>query len=278
LVPGSEKAYIATQGPTASTLSDFWRMVWESNVSVILMLTKEIETGKKKCEHYWPDPDVPLEFDGLKVQCEGTPLETDELAEREFRMSMDGKDRVVRQLQYLAWPDHGIPEDTSAFLQLVKDADTWNKTKGPMIVHCSAGIGRTGTFCTVHANLSKISYLKEEKPGVEPKVNIVDTILHFRKQRPGIVQTVEQYEFCYIAINVGARAIMKGGKASDSESRSSRSSSSSSASSSRSRSGSGSSSASSKQSGSESEESSPESEKKKKEEKKVEKPSEKKKK
>jgi len=238
LIPGTEKCYIAAQGPTGSTLADFWRMVWEMNVSVILMLTKEVESMKKKCEHYSPDPGVPLDFDGMKVEPDGTPMETEELAERDFKITFEGKERKVRQLQYLAWPDHGVPESTGAFLQLCKDADSWNKTHGPLVVHCSAGIGRTGTFCVVHSTLEKIRAEVAKDPQKEPTVNIIETILHLRKQRSSMVQTVEQYEFCYLAINEGVRVILKKNKNDSSSGSESRSASGSSSSSSGSESGS----------------------------------------
>jgi len=118
-----------------------------------------------------------------------------------MRNNKNGQERTVWHLQYIEWPDHGVPATAKVFLELVEmiDMPHHNPTGGPVVVHCSAGIGRTGTFCTVHATLEK--YKLDVAGGVrKPKVNIVNTILHFRKQRPGMVQTKDQLIFCYNSV------------------------------------------------------------------------------
>jgi len=117
--------------------------------------------------------------------------------------------REITQFQYTAWPDHGVPVSTAAFLELSNDADKANKSHGPILVHCSAGIGRTGTFCTIHSTLKRIEKELKDDPEKIPTVNIPETVLTLRKQRHNMVQTVEQYEFCYLAINDGLKDLLK---------------------------------------------------------------------
>jgi len=98
------------------------------------------------------------------------------------------------------WPDHGLPESTEAFREVLTNVDKVRKNSTPIVVHCSAGIGRTGTFCTVHSILQQLDKQKREHPEEPPKVNILETVLKLRSQRIGMVQTKEQYVFCYKAL------------------------------------------------------------------------------
>jgi len=201
--PKSERAYIATQGPMTSTFGDFWRMVWEQEVAIVVMLTKEVENGRLKCDKYWPEVDEPLVLGNLEVTISDTE-ETlkSELIERKITIhdKKTGKSRPVLQLQYIAWPDHGLPVSTTAFLSLIDEAYKFNNTHGPIVVHCSAGIGRSGTFCTVDAIVEKIKLDLKNNPDDEPKVSVVKAVLEARARRPGMVQTKEQYMFVYLAI------------------------------------------------------------------------------
>lgn len=200
LIPGSEKAYIATQGPLQSTFGDFWRMIWETDAVIIVMLTKEVENGKLKCDRYWPDFDCPMSVYPFKVTLISQD-ETNELTTRKLILENLESDetRDVTQFQYTAWPDHGLPVSTTAFLELAHRADTANTTHGPIVVHCSAGIGRSGTFCTVHSIIEKLR-LDIQNHEQEPEFNIVKTVLYMREMRPGMVQTKEQYMFCYLTL------------------------------------------------------------------------------
>eukprot|EP01116_Phalansterium_solitarium_P016390 TRINITY_DN380_c0_g1_i2.p1 TRINITY_DN380_c0_g1~~TRINITY_DN380_c0_g1_i2.p1 ORF type:complete len:564 (+),score=67.38 TRINITY_DN380_c0_g1_i2:130-1821(+) len=209
LIPDSQTAYIATQGPLNSTLGDFWRMVWEFNVSVIVMLTKEVENGRLKCDRYWPQL-APLAAAQFYISLASDTIVTDELTTRHLivRNLETGEERTATQYQYMAWPDHGLPTGTTAFLDLSRQVDDSNFSKGPIIVHCSAGIGRSGTFCTVHSVIEKLKRDLAEHPTAEPVFNIVDTVLHLREQRPGMVQTREQYIFCYCCIFEAYKQIM----------------------------------------------------------------------
>jgi len=211
LIPGSEKAYIATQGPLTYTFPDFWRMIWELNVAVIVMLTKEVENGRLKCDRYWPESDVPLFAGIFKVtQSDTEESSKDELIERKLTIQniQTGESRPLIQLQYIAWPDHGLPVSTTAFLALIDEAYKFNNTGGPIVVHCSAGIGRSGTFCTVHSTIEKLKLDLKQNPDKDPTLNIVKTVLTARAQRPGMVQTKEQYMFVYLAILEKAREIL----------------------------------------------------------------------
>jgi len=211
-IPGSEKAYIATQGPLRETFQDFWRMVWEQNSTVVVMLTKEVEDGRHKCDRYWPEEDESIITDLFKVTVsDQEETQKSELIERKLVLHnlTTNESRPILHLQYIAWPDHGLPTSTTAFLSLLEDADKFDYTKSPIIVHCSAGIGRSGTFCTVHATIEKLLYDLKEKPDVEPTLSTAKAVLHARAQRPGMVQTAEQYTFVYRAILEKAEAILK---------------------------------------------------------------------
>jgi len=209
-IPGSEKAYIASQGPVQTILLDFWRMVWESNSCIVLMLTKEVESMRLKCDCYWPELETPLELETMKITLQ-EKTDNDELSIRKLLLenSETNESRVITQFQYTAWPDHGVPVSTAAFLELAADADKANATKGPILVHCSAGIGRTGTFCTIHSTLERIKKELQENPKGDITINIPEVVLAIRKQRQNMVQTVEQYEFCYLAINDGVKELLK---------------------------------------------------------------------
>mmetsp|Transcript_30370 Transcript_30370/g.42639 ORF Transcript_30370/g.42639 Transcript_30370/m.42639 type:complete len:418 (+) Transcript_30370:155-1408(+) len=205
LIPGSERGYVATQGPLnnqlQNTLPSFWRMVWEIGASVIVMLTKEIENGKSKCDRYWPEDDCPLTVGHLKITLVNSKQGTD-LIERtlEILNLNDDATRTVYQFQYIAWPDHGLPTGTHAFLDLAHKVDTVNPNDDPIVVHCSAGIGRSGTFCAVHMIVEKLRLELKLHPETKPTFNLVKTVIKMREQRPGMVQTKDQYMFCYLTI------------------------------------------------------------------------------
>lgn len=199
-IPGSERAYICTQGPTKNTIDDFWKMVWEQTSNVIVMLTKEVENTKPKCSRYWPEEREAEIFGQLRVTLLHVDL-TGEIVIRTMLIEdMQGASRIITQFQYTSWPDHGLPVSTTAFLDLVRMVEKHKKT-GPVIVHCSAGIGRSGTFCTVHSTITKYRYDLSTRPDVPPAFDILHTVIYMRQQRPGMVQTKEQYMFCYLSID-----------------------------------------------------------------------------
>jgi protein tyrosine phosphatase len=200
-IPGTEKAYICTQGPTKNTIQDFWRMIWEQNSTIIVMLTKEVENTKPKCSRYWPEEGQSEQHGRFRISLENTET-VGEVVIRTMLIedTRDGPNRTVTQYQYTSWPDHGLPVSTTAFLELVRMVDKQKKT-GPIVVHCSAGIGRSGTFCTVHSTIEKFKHDLALKPDASPAFDILHTVIYMRQQRPGMVQTKEQYMFCYLSID-----------------------------------------------------------------------------
>lgn len=162
-------------------------MIWEHSCSVIVMLTKEIENGKLKCDRYWPeDVKYNLETDMFTVSLLETSVR-EELTIRRFELlnkKTQEKHKPI-QIQYTGWPDHGLPVSTVAFLEIIDLANKENTNKSPLVVHCSAGIGRSGTFCAVHSNMKKLSNDMNKGNKDKSTLNIVHTILKMREQRPG---------------------------------------------------------------------------------------------
>ncbi|KAJ1733644.1 glutamate N-acetyltransferase [Coemansia biformis] len=156
--------YIATQGPLPETVGDFWRMVWEERVHVVVMLTKEYENGRPKCHRYWPAQigDAAI-YGDLRVEWQAEAQHPDDasVVARRFRLtrpSVSNATAYITHLQYLGWPDHGAPENSLGVLRLVhlaRQAQAAGEAGGgvaarvPMVVHCSAGCGRTGAFCVI---------------------------------------------------------------------------------------------------------------------------------
>lgn len=183
-----EKAYIAAQGPIQPTIDDIWRMIWQEDSKTVIMLTNPTETGKKKCEQYWPDEGKQV-YAGLTVEsleCQTLP----DFSIRTFRISKDDKTTVVKQFHYTTWPDHGVPRFGNSLLlfrQKIRLHD--NLDHGPPIIHCSAGVGRTGTYIAIDVNL--------EQAKNEGIVDVHNFVQLMRTQRVNMVQTLEQYLFVY---------------------------------------------------------------------------------
>ncbi|KAJ4920814.1 hypothetical protein JOQ06_021451 [Pogonophryne albipinna] len=188
-----QNAYIATQGPLPETLSDFWRMVWEQRTCTIIMMTRLEEKSRVKCDQYWPSRGTET-YGMIQV----TMLDTVELATysvRTFTLYKNGSSekREVRQFQFMAWPDHGVPEyptPTLSFLRRVKACNP--PDAGPMVVHCSAGVGRTGCFIVIEAMLERMKH--------EKSVDIYGHVTCMRSQRNYMVQTEDQYIFIHEAL------------------------------------------------------------------------------
>ncbi|XP_058450266.1 tyrosine-protein phosphatase corkscrew isoform X4 [Malaya genurostris] len=196
------KTYIATQGCLANTIQDFWNMIWQENTRVIVMTTKEIERGKKKCEKYWPDPQQTKEWGPAKVTCL-SETSTADYTLREFLLAWRGQDeRKIFQYHFQVWPDHGVPSDPGCVLNFLQDVNARQEqlqleglAPGPICVHCSAGIGRTGTFIVIDMILDQI-----DREGLDCEIDIQRTIQMVRSQRSGMVQTEAQYKFVYFAV------------------------------------------------------------------------------
>lgn len=229
---GSERAYIATQGPLMHTRCDFWRMVWENSCTTIVMLGKERENDRVKVDRYWPEPgpEGALTFGTLIVR--GVGQEDDvgrgiTVRRLELVNTPSNEVRPITHYQYEGWPDHGVPTSAKPIRHLIhliekekgtdfngdynsdqSDDDTSSncssssnyseRSTSPVVVHCSAGVGRTGTFCTIHMLLVRLH--KEMRKGTVARLNLYNTVLKLRRQRPGMVQQQEQYIFCYEAL------------------------------------------------------------------------------
>uniref|UniRef100_A0A8C6P8D1 Tyrosine-protein phosphatase n=1 Tax=Nothobranchius furzeri TaxID=105023 RepID=A0A8C6P8D1_NOTFU len=183
--------YIACQGPLPNTCPDFWRMTWEQSSSMVVMLTTQVERGRVKCHQYWPNPDNSATYGDFTVTCHNEEGNSAYLV-REMTL-IYSQQRELTQLQYLAWPDHGVPDDSTDFLDFV--ALVRSKRAGqdqPMVVHCSAGIGRTGVLITMETALC----LMECGQPVYP----LDIVRTMRDQRAMMIQTPSQYRFVCEAI------------------------------------------------------------------------------
>uniref|UniRef100_W5LQM8 protein-tyrosine-phosphatase n=1 Tax=Astyanax mexicanus TaxID=7994 RepID=W5LQM8_ASTMX len=189
-----QRAYIATQGPLAETAEDYWRMLWEHNSTIVVMLTKLREMGREKCHQYWPsERSARYQYFVVDPMAE---YNMPQYILREFKVTdaRDGQSRTVRQFQFTDWPEQGVPKSGEGFIDFIGQV---HKTKeqfgqdGPITVHCSAGVGRTGVFITLSIVLERMRY--------EGVVDIFQTVKMLRTQRPAMVQTEEQYQFCYRA-------------------------------------------------------------------------------
>ncbi|XP_026121738.1 receptor-type tyrosine-protein phosphatase T isoform X10 [Carassius auratus] len=184
--------YIATQGPMQETVRDFWRMIWQENSASIVMVTNLVEVGRVKCVRYWPDETEV--YGDIKV----TLIETEPLAEyviRTFTVQKKGHHEIreIRQFHFTSWPDHGVPCYATGLLGFIRQVKFLNPPDaGPIVVHCSAGAGRTGCFIAVDIMLDMA-----ESEGV---VDIFNCIRELRSQRVNMVQTEEQYVFVHDAI------------------------------------------------------------------------------
>ncbi|EDX01417.1 tyrosine-protein phosphatase corkscrew isoform X2 [Drosophila yakuba] len=200
------KTYIATQGclltQQVNTVTDFWNMVWQENTRVIVMTTKEYERGKEKCARYWPDEGRTEQFGHARIQCV-SENSTSDYTLREFLVSWrDQPARRIFHYHFQVWPDHGVPADPGCVLNFLQDVNTRQshlaqagEKPGPICVHCSAGIGRTGTFIVIDMILDQIV-----RNGLDTEIDIQRTIQMVRSQRSGLVQTEAQYKFVYYAV------------------------------------------------------------------------------
>ncbi|KAM9357594.1 protein tyrosine phosphatase receptor type Fa [Symphorus nematophorus] len=189
-----QKAYMATQGPLAETTEDFWRMLWEHNSTIVVMLTKLREMGREKCHQYWPaERSARYQYFVVDPMAE---YNMPQYILREFKVTdaRDGQSRTIRQFQFTDWPEQGVPKTGEGFIDFIGQV---HKTKeqfgqdGPITVHCSAGVGRTGVFITLSIVLERMRY--------EGVVDLFQTVKTLRTQRPAMVQTEDQYQLCYRA-------------------------------------------------------------------------------
>ncbi|XP_043368698.1 receptor-type tyrosine-protein phosphatase alpha isoform X1 [Dermochelys coriacea] len=184
-------SYIASQGPLQHTIEDFWRMIWEWKSCSIVMLTELEERGQEKCAQYWPSDgsvsygDITME---LKKEEECESYTVRDLLVTNTR---ENKSRQIRQFHFHGWPEVGIPSDGKGMINIIAAVQKQQQQSGnhPITVHCSAGAGRTGTFCALSTVLERVK--------AEGILDVFQTVKSLRLQRPHMVQTLEQYEFCY---------------------------------------------------------------------------------
>ncbi|ORE11358.1 hypothetical protein BCV72DRAFT_253802 [Rhizopus microsporus var. microsporus] len=210
------RRYISTQGPLPATFNDFWQVVWEQDSRVLVMLTKEEEMNKIKCHRYWPSKiNEPVQYGQVTVTLvsetvrpvkgldESNKNEDDAIIVRQLTLSRGESSRTISHLQYTGWMDFGVPDNPLGTLQIIQMADeaqkqysAANQQVGPMIVHCSAGCGRSGAFCAIDTVIYRLC-----NTDCNPKSDILlETISRFREQRLSMVQTLRQLVFCYEAI------------------------------------------------------------------------------
>ncbi|CAH2282063.1 receptor-type tyrosine- phosphatase N2 [Pelobates cultripes] len=197
-------AYIASQGPLPSTVGDFWQMVWENGCVVIVMLTSLAENGVKQCYHYWPDEGSNL-YHIYEVNLVSEHIWCDDFLVRSFYLKnlQTNETRTVTQFNFLNWNDHGVPTSTRSLLDFRRKVNKCYKGRScPVIVHCSDGAGRSGTYILIDMVLNKMSKGAKE-------IDIAATLEHLRDQRPGMVQTKEQFEFALTAVAEEVNAILK---------------------------------------------------------------------
>uniref|UniRef100_A0A1W7R9B2 protein-tyrosine-phosphatase n=1 Tax=Hadrurus spadix TaxID=141984 RepID=A0A1W7R9B2_9SCOR len=185
------KAYICTQGPLDKTIIDFWRMIWQENVCKIVMISNIIENGKKKCDVYWPE--AITRYGDITVSLLSEQVFVDYTI-RTFHCYKSGKShsRQLRQYHYTTWPDHTVPPYPLSIVMMLKCMKRYQRNStAPIVMHCSAGVGRSGTAILLDASLDMIKS--------EGKVDVLGTLYKMRQQR-NIVENCEQYTFVYRAL------------------------------------------------------------------------------
>lgn len=187
--------FIAAQGPKQDTVNDFWRMVWEQKAATIVMLTSLKERKEEKCFQYWPDQGC-WTYGHIRVCVEDCVALVDYTVRKFCVQSLPNgtkAPRLVSQLHFTSWPDFGVPFTPIGMLKFLKKVKALNPPHaGPIIVHCSAGVGRTGTFIVIDAMMDMMQ--------AEQRVDVFEFVSKIRSQRPQMVQTDMQYTFIYQAL------------------------------------------------------------------------------
>ncbi|XP_058389045.1 receptor-type tyrosine-protein phosphatase-like N isoform X2 [Diceros bicornis minor] len=197
-------AYIATQGPLSHTIADFWQMVWESGCTVIVMLTPLVEDGIKQCDRYWPDEGSSL-YHVYEVNLVSEHIWCEDFLVRSFYLKnvQTQETRTLTQFHFLSWPAEGTPASTRPLLDFRRKVNKCYRGRScPIIVHCSDGAGRTGTYILIDMVLNRMA------KGVK-EIDIAATLEHVRDQRPGLVRSKDQFEFALTAVAEEVNAILK---------------------------------------------------------------------
>uniref|UniRef100_A0A670JQ52 Protein tyrosine phosphatase receptor type N n=1 Tax=Podarcis muralis TaxID=64176 RepID=A0A670JQ52_PODMU len=197
-------AYIATQGPPSHTIADFWQMVWENGCTVIVMLSPLVEDGVKQCDRYWPDEGSSL-YHIYEVNLVSEHIWCEDFLVRSFYLKnvQSQETRTLTQFHFLSWPAEGIPTTTRPLLDFRRKVNKCYRGRScPIVIHCSDGAGRTGTYILIDMVLNRMA------KGVK-EIDIAATLEHVRDQRPGMVQTKDQFEFALTAVAEEVNAILK---------------------------------------------------------------------
>ncbi|XP_052761802.1 receptor-type tyrosine-protein phosphatase T-like [Mya arenaria] len=188
-------AYIATLGPTAKQLGDFgqfWRIVWQQEVEKIVMVTDLVEGKKTKCEQYWPDQYQSKLYGDIEVVCKVEKLYADFIW-RHITVSKNSEERKLHHLQFTSWPDKDIPDDVKSLIEFRQGVNALPSTfDGPVVVHCSAGVGRTGTYIALD--------ILTKEGETEGAIDIPGCVLNMRQNRPNMIQTLSQYKYLHQAL------------------------------------------------------------------------------
>lgn len=190
---------IATQGPLPTTRERFWQMVWEQNATTVIMISALNEAGKAKCDQYFPSA-VPLRVGPFTLVTEEERQEFPNMTLRWIRVEREGEEaRTVQHYQSTAWPDHGSPdldEEWPALMHLLDTIQQEREQSNTVVVHCSAGIGRTGTIIALHELVSSL-HAQLARGSSNVRVSVFATVRRLREERWGMVQNRDQYSFIY---------------------------------------------------------------------------------
>ncbi|EFX88841.1 hypothetical protein DAPPUDRAFT_311182 [Daphnia pulex] len=197
-------AYIAAQSPVAQSVSDFWQMIWEQGSVVLVLLTKIVENGEELCHKYWPEEGSQL-YHIYEVHLVSEHIWCDDYLVRSFYLKniRTGETRTVTQFHFQSWPENGVPSSTKALLEFRRKVNkSYRGRSCPIVVHCSDGAGRTGTYCLIDMVLHRMAKGARE-------IDIAATLEHLRDQRPHAVRTKQQFEFVLTAVAEEVHAILR---------------------------------------------------------------------
>jgi len=189
---GFAKGYIAAQGPKDTTISHFWRMIWQEDVRAIVMVTGLVEGPKEKCARYWPAALMSkagaTNYGGIHVGVvSGVRRPGYKICDLQLT-GPSGEQRLLKHFWFDTWPDYGVPQDTIQVPIMLEEARQWSRQKGqPWVVHCSAGVGRTGTFIGIDIGMDRLKSTGH--------ANVVNIVREMRNGRTQMVQTSEQCQF-----------------------------------------------------------------------------------
>uniref|UniRef100_A0A2H6NAM7 Tyrosine-protein phosphatase non-receptor type n=2 Tax=Micrurus carvalhoi TaxID=3147026 RepID=A0A2H6NAM7_9SAUR len=206
----AQRTYILTQGPLPNTCCHFWLMIWQQKTKAVVMLNRIVEKDSVKCAQYWPTKqEEPMLFreTGFCVRLKSEDVKSYYTVRQLQLECIDtGESRIILHFHYTTWPDFGVPESPASFLNFlfkVRESGSLSSEHGPAVIHCSAGIGRSGTFSLVDTCL-----IVMEKRNDPFHVDIKQILLNMRKYRMGLIQTPDQLRFSYMAVIEGAKYIM----------------------------------------------------------------------